>query len=105
MSGYHRSSAEPMAIAPGESFSSSTSSISQSLARPTLLSLTDTTSLSRSNLPPAVANVPSDHIRGYLHQKMVNNYLVGSTLGEGSFAKVKEAFHILVGEKVSSHIK
>ena len=52
-------------------------------------------------LPPAVAVVPSDHIRGYIHSKRVNNYLIGSTLGEGSFAKVKEGFHVLVGEKVS----
>ena len=52
------------------------------------------------HLPPAVASVPSEHIRGYVHNKKVNHYLVGSSLGEGSFAKVKEAFHILVGEKV-----
>ena len=51
-------------------------------------------------LPPAVAAVPVEHIRGYVHNKKVNNYLVGSTLGEGSFAKVKEGFHVLVGEKV-----
>ena len=56
---------------------------------------------SKSRLPPAVATVPPDHIRGYVHTKRVNNYLVGNTLGEGSFAKVKEAFHILVGEKAS----
>lgn len=54
-----------------------------------------------SKLPPAVANVPKENIRDYMHTKRVQNYLVGSTLGEGSFAKVKEAFHILVGEKVS----
>ena len=54
-----------------------------------------------SKLPPAVANVPSDHIRGYVHSKRVNSYLVGNTLGEGSFAKVKEAFHSQVGEKVN----
>lgn len=52
-------------------------------------------------LPPAVANVPPDDIRGYVHAKRINDYLVGSTLGEGSFAKVREAFHVLVGEKVS----
>lgn len=54
----------------------------------------------KSKLPPAVTSVPTDHIRGYVHNKKVNHYLVGSSLGEGSFAKVKEAFHILVGEKV-----
>ena len=53
-----------------------------------------------AGLPPAVAAVPVEHIRGYVHSKRVNNYLVGSTLGEGSFAKVKEGFHVLVGEKV-----
>lgn len=53
-----------------------------------------------TRLPPAVAAVPADHVRGYVHSKRVNNYLVGSTLGEGSFAKVKEGFHVLVGEKV-----
>ena len=53
-----------------------------------------------AGLPPAVAAVPVEHIRGYVHSKKVNNYLIGSTLGEGSFAKVKEGFHVLVGEKV-----
>ena len=53
-----------------------------------------------SQLPPAVANVPAEDLRGYAHSKKVYNYFVGSTLGEGSFAKVKEAFNILVGEKV-----
>ena len=54
-----------------------------------------------SKLPPAVANVPHEDTRAYLHSKMVDKYLVGNTLGEGSFAKVKEGFHSLVGEKVS----
>ncbi len=57
-----------------------------------------------SKLPPAVAIVHKEDTRGYLHTKRVNNYLIGSTLGEGSFAKVKEAFHVLVGEKVSGRI-
>lgn len=59
--------------------------------------------INHPRLPPAVSTVPADHIRGYVHNKRVNNYLVGSLLGEGSFAKVKEAFHILVGEKVSCY--
>ena len=62
------------------------------------LSLPDPLELSR--LPPAVATVPKEDWKGYVHSKKVNNYLVGATLGEGSFAKVKEAFHVLVGEKV-----
>ena len=69
-------------------------------------SASDTTQFSTSSfvskLPPAVANAPKDDIRSYVHSKRVTNYLVGSTLGEGSFAKVKEAFHVLVGEKVGS---
>ena len=52
-------------------------------------------------LPPAVATVPREDSKGYVHSKKVNNYLIGATLGEGSFAKVKESFHVLVGEKVS----
>ena len=86
-------------ISAGESFNllshSSLSSVGQNP-----LKMLDSTSF-KSNLPPAVANVPAEHIRGYVHQKKVNFYLVGNTLGEGSFAKVKEAFHISVGEKVS----
>ena len=53
-----------------------------------------------SKLPPAVATVSPEVIRNYVHGKRVKNYLIGDTLGEGSFAKVKEALHILVGEKV-----
>ena len=55
-----------------------------------------------SKLPPAVANVPQEDVRSYVHSKRVTHYMVGSTLGEGSFAKVKEGFHVLVGEKVHS---
>ena len=66
-----------------------------------LLSPAKHSSTKRKNrLPPAVVSVPLDHVRGYVHHKRVNSYLVGSTLGEGSFAKVKEAFHVSVGEKV-----
>jgi len=34
------------------------------------------------------------------HRKQVGAYLIGRTIGEGSFAKVKEGIHILTGEKV-----
>ena len=54
-----------------------------------------------SPLPPAVANVPKEDVRSFLHHKRVGNYLLGRTLGEGSFAKVKEGLHSLTGEKVS----
>ncbi|XP_072178309.1 uncharacterized protein [Diadema setosum] len=37
----------------------------------------------------------------YSHTKRVGPYLLGRTIGEGSFAKVKEAMHVLVGEKVA----
>lgn len=57
-----------------------------------------------SKLPPAVASVPLEDVRSYVHSKRVTHYQIGSTLGEGSFAKVKEGFHVLVGEKVSSHL-
>lgn len=56
-----------------------------------------------SKLPAAVANVSQD-MKSYVHSKRVTNYLVGSTLGEGSFAKVKEGFHTLVGEKVAIYL-
>lgn len=58
-----------------------------------------------SKLPAAVAHVPPEDKKAYLHQKKVGGsrgYMIGQTLGEGSFAKVKEAFHPLVGEKVST---
>lgn len=35
------------------------------------------------------------------HTKQVGAYLIGRTIGEGSFAKVKEGLHVLTGEKVS----
>ena len=57
-----------------------------------------------SPLPPAVANVPKEDIRGFVHHKRVGNYLLGRTLGEGSFAKVKEAMHIQTGEKVAIYL-
>lgn len=87
-----------MAVAVGESYLHQSNPLEQSPIRLTEL----TTKPFKSKLPPAVANVPTEHIRGYVHNKKVNHYLVGSSLGEGSFAKVKEAFHILVGEKVRS---
>lgn len=41
---------------------------------------------------------------GYHHSKRVGPYLIGRLLGEGSFAKVREAMHAVVGEKVSKFI-
>ena len=88
-----------IAISPGESFNIPNKPLSPKGQAP--LGLTDLTAKAyKANLPPAVVTVPPEHIRGYVHNKKVNHYLVGSNLGEGSFAKVKEAFHTLVGEKV-----
>lgn len=53
-----------------------------------------------NELPSKVANVSREELRRYAHCKRVGNYLLGRTVGEGSFAKVKEAIHILTGEKV-----
>ena len=33
-------------------------------------------------------------------KKRIGNYLIGKTIGEGAFAKVKEGLHVLTGEKV-----
>lgn len=55
-------------------------------------------------LPPNVTDVPKEILRNYPHSKKVGNYLLGKTLGEGSFAKVKEAVHIPTGEKVAVKI-
>lgn len=88
-----------VSITLGESVSIPTASLGRHHKSKHVRSVSEAT-----KLPPAVAVVPSDHVRAYVHSKRVNNYLVGSTLGEGSFAKVKEAFHVLVGEKVSDTI-
>ena len=39
-------------------------------------------------LPQRVTEVPRDVLRAFPHTKRVGNYLLGKTLGEGSFAKV-----------------
>lgn len=51
-------------------------------------------------LPRKVTEVSREMILSFQHSKKVGNYLLGKTIGEGSFAKVKEAMHILTGEKV-----
>lgn len=52
-------------------------------------------------LPARVVDVPKEAIRSFHHSKKVGNYLLGKTIGEGSFAKVKEALHVPTGERVS----
>ena len=36
--------------------------------------------------------------------RAIGHYLMGSTIGEGTFGKVKEAIHIITGEKVAIKI-
>lgn len=52
------------------------------------------------HLPIGVTEVPRQAVRAFSHTKRVGTYLLGRTLGEGSFAKVKEALHLPTGEKV-----
>lgn len=55
-------------------------------------------------LPSAVTNVPAELISGYFHSEKIGNYLLGCrTLGNRG-SKVKEALHVLVGEKVSVYM-
>ncbi len=54
-------------------------------------------------LPREVTNVPNELLEKYPHTKRVGNYLLGKTLGEGSFAKVREGLHTVTGEKVSAN--
>ena len=59
-----------------------------------------TTNERRSTLPVAVTLVDSEVLNSFSHTKKVGNYLIGRTIGEGSFAKVKEALHVVTGEVV-----
>ncbi|XP_078736601.1 hormonally up-regulated neu tumor-associated kinase [Lampetra fluviatilis] len=45
------------------------------------------------------AGAPSPHL--YSHTKRVGQYILGRVLGEGAFAKVREAIHCPTGEKVA----
>ena len=106
---------EPVQMTPGRSFNAGVQQRSRSLGQHPQAPLQGHTRASSeldgterlpeplpfvSNLPHAVANVPQDDVKSYVHSKRVTHYHIGSTLGEGSFAKVKEGFHALVGEKV-----
>lgn len=53
-------------------------------------------------LPAGVAQVPKEELQKYLKCKRIGNYLLGKTIGEGSFARVKQGFHVLTGEKVGN---
>ncbi|KAJ8027528.1 Hormonally up-regulated neu tumor-associated kinase [Holothuria leucospilota] len=55
-------------------------------------------------LLPTLTSYRSGEASGYNHSKRVGPYLIGRLLGEGSFAKVREAMHTVVGEKVAIKI-
>lgn len=40
-------------------------------------------------------------VESYVHTKKVGNYLISHDLGSGSFATVKEALHVVTGERVA----
>ncbi|KAJ8368562.1 hypothetical protein SKAU_G00085900 [Synaphobranchus kaupii] len=44
---------------------------------------------------------PKDVFRNTCYTKKVGHYLIGKTLGEGSFAKVREGLHAITDEKVA----
>lgn len=56
-------------------------------------------------LPAGVVQVPKQELQRYLKCKRIGNYLLGKTIGEGSFARVKQGFHVLTGEKVGGHLE
>jgi len=58
----------------------------------------------RSMLPTAVTHIPDELLKSFPHTKRVGNYLLGRTIGEGSFAKVKEGLHVITGEQVGRSI-
>ena len=62
---------------------------------------TRSSSVDRQTLPVEVTKVSDDVLTNFSHTKRVGNYLLGRTIGEGSFAKVKEGLHTFTGELVS----
>ena len=57
----------------------------------------------RPMLPAAVTHIPDELLKSFPHTKRVGNYLLGRSIGEGSFAKVKEALHVITGEQVCAN--
>lgn len=55
-------------------------------------------------LPEGVCEVTKEELNKYIKCKRIGNYLLGKTIGEGSFARVKQGFHVLTGEKVAVKI-
>ena len=54
------------------------------------------------SLPREVTTISKHELDPFKQGRRVGYYLLGKTIGEGSFAKVKEAIHIITGEKVSA---
>ena len=54
------------------------------------------------SLPREVTTISKHELDPFKQGRRVGYYLLGKTIGEGSFAKVKEAIHIITGEKVST---
>ena len=52
------------------------------------------------HLPKSVCTVTKQELEPFSSGKRVGSYLIGRTIGQGSFAKVKEAIHVSTGEKV-----
>eukprot|EP00794_Sanderia_malayensis_P000605 gene605-1267_t len=55
-------------------------------------------------LPKEVSTVCKADLEHFNQSKRVGSYLLGETIGEGSFAKVKIAIHVSTGEKVAIKI-
>lgn len=55
-------------------------------------------------VPDTVYKIPREVILSYNSKKRVGNYLIGKSIGEGAFAKVKEGLHVITGEKVAIKI-
>ena len=51
---------------------------------------------------PTRQQLSTRNARTEKHKKTVGNYILGKSIGEGTFGKVKAGQHILTGEKVSS---
>lgn len=64
--------------------------------------MTSSSRVSTVYLPKEVTEVKQEFLSSYPHSKRVGCYMLGRTLGQGSFAKVKEGVHTVTGEKVSS---
>lgn len=56
-----------------------------------------------NTLPRDVFTVSKRELEQFKQGRRVGCYLLGKTVGEGSFAKVKEAIHIVTGEEVKNN--